>query len=113
MTVAALSFLHDRTTKNARRMFHISLLYLPVFMSGLLLHRLPNDRQESMLPQAIKANEELLVSEAQDVLGDENSSHHMMRARDQTRAQPHPPVAFASVAPFPFLPAPVYVSADL
>ncbi|KAG8653765.1 hypothetical protein MANES_05G061000v8 [Manihot esculenta] len=61
ISASAFSFYRDRTVHKARRMFHASLLYLPVFMSGLLFHRI-------------------------------------------TRA----PVAYASVAPFPFLPAPSY-----
>jgi len=112
MTAAALSFVNDRTTKNARRMFHASLLYLPVFMAGLLLHRLPNGHQESMLAGLSGAEEEQLISDTEGVLGDESRGHHHGQVRDLTRAQARPPVAFASVAPFPFLPAPLYVSPD-
>ncbi|CAK9161644.1 unnamed protein product, partial [Ilex paraguariensis] len=38
-SVLQLSFYLNRTSKNARRMFHASLLYLLVFMFGLLCHR--------------------------------------------------------------------------
>ncbi|CAN0900440.1 Protoheme IX farnesyltransferase, mitochondrial [Linum grandiflorum] len=58
---SAFSFYREPTMEKAKRMFYASLLYLPIFMTGILLHR-------------------------------------------NTR----PPVAYASVAPFPFLPAPSY-----
>ncbi|XP_057510292.1 protoheme IX farnesyltransferase, mitochondrial-like [Actinidia eriantha] len=100
----AFSFYLNRTTKNARRMFHASLLYLPVFMSGLLFHR---------------------VSDNEQLLGEENSGrigHHLSSSVQEIEivnpqkkakhtdvsAQARPPVAYASVAPFPFLPAPTY-----
>ena len=100
----AFSFYLNRTTKNARRMFHASLLYLPVFMSGLLFHR---------------------VSDNEQLLGEENSErigHHLSSSVQEIEivnpqkkakcaevgAQARPPVAYASVAPFPFLPAPTY-----
>ncbi|XP_020244290.1 protoheme IX farnesyltransferase, mitochondrial-like isoform X2 [Asparagus officinalis] len=104
MTAAALSFVQDRSTKNARRMFHASLLYLPVFMAGFLLHRLPK----------VEADEELLVSETQEFISDKThkSSSWRRELKNGDQSQVRPPVAFASVAPFPFLPAPLYVSPD-
>ncbi|KAK8338079.1 hypothetical protein V6Z11_A09G230900 [Gossypium hirsutum] len=45
ISAAAFSFYRDRTTQKARRMFYASLLYLPVFMSGLLFHRLSDNPQ--------------------------------------------------------------------
>ncbi|KAK1262782.1 hypothetical protein QJS04_geneDACA008785 [Acorus gramineus] len=100
MSAGALLFLRDRTTKNAKRMFHASLLYLPVFMSGMLLHRLPNDKLE-----------ELTATDAQ--LQELDSSDRPSRPRkDLNGSRTRPPVAYASVAPFPFLPAPLYVSPD-
>ncbi|KAE8658466.1 Protoheme IX farnesyltransferase [Hibiscus syriacus] len=45
ISAAAFSFYRDRTTLKARRMFYASLLYLPVFMSGLLFHRLSDEQQ--------------------------------------------------------------------
>lgn len=109
MTAAALSFVNDRTAKSARRMFHASLLYLPVFMSGLLLHRLPNCHNESTLAAA---EEEQLISVTRERLGDESRISQSRGMRDLTCSQVRPPVAFASVAPFPFLPAPLYVAPD-
>eukprot|EP00262_Sarcandra_glabra_P005824 TRINITY_DN17697_c0_g2_i1.p1 TRINITY_DN17697_c0_g2~~TRINITY_DN17697_c0_g2_i1.p1 ORF type:complete len:457 (-),score=77.96 TRINITY_DN17697_c0_g2_i1:115-1485(-) len=111
MSAAALSFYHDRTTKNARRMFHASLLYLPVFMSGLLLHRLPNNQQ-----QLKAANSDRLVelpfSDA-SVQQSENRNHQIRERKKDGGEHPRPPVSYASIAPFPFLPAPLYVTPDL
>ncbi|KMZ60829.1 Protoheme IX farnesyltransferase [Zostera marina] len=104
MTAASILFVRERNTKNARRMFHFSLLYLPVFMSGLLLHRIPNSNKDS-LHVAYDDNTATIV---------ENNGEHNDRKRNKiTRVsldEPiRPPVAYASIAPFPFLPAPLYI----
>ncbi|KAI8026041.1 hypothetical protein LOK49_LG02G00963 [Camellia lanceoleosa] len=103
----ALSFYLNRTTKNARRMFHASLLYLPVFMSGMLLHRLPDNQQllgeensEGITVQL--SSSETLVQEIEIANCEKKAKHSGVCAQAQ------PPVAYASVAPFPFLPAPTY-----
>ncbi|CAH9085447.1 unnamed protein product [Cuscuta epithymum] len=87
----ATAFFFNRTTKDARRMFHASLLYLPVFMSGILLHRIGNNNQQVTMKNT-------------------DSELFMDRKREKCSASAHsrPPVAYASVAPFPFLPAPLY-----
>lgn len=56
------------------------------------------------------ADEGLLISDAQETFS--NDSSNGRQARDLICSQPRPPVAFASVAPFPFLPAPLYVAPD-
>ncbi|KAI8025917.1 hypothetical protein LOK49_LG02G00896 [Camellia lanceoleosa] len=103
----AFSFYPNRATKNARRMFHASLLYLPVFMSGMLLHRLPDNPQllgeensEGITKQL--SSSETLVQEI------EIANCEKKAKRSGVRAQAQPPIAYASVAPFPFLPAPTY-----
>ncbi|KAF7154649.1 hypothetical protein RHSIM_Rhsim01G0145300 [Rhododendron simsii] len=105
ITGTALSFYLNRTTKNARIMFHASLLYLPVFMSGLLLHRIPDNQQlvgeeEGGIVENLSSSETL----AQEI--EFNGQKKVKYAGVGTQARP--PVAFASVAPFPFLPAPIY-----
>ncbi|CAI9765108.1 unnamed protein product [Fraxinus pennsylvanica] len=104
----AASFYMNRTAKTARRMFHASLLYLPVFMSGLLVHRL-SDSEQSMPVEKSHKFVELLPSLESGV---DNSEHFPQRKYrcEVVGAQACPPVAYASVAPFPFLPAPAYVS---
>ncbi|ONK73946.1 uncharacterized protein A4U43_C03F1210 [Asparagus officinalis] len=66
--------------------------------TGFLLHRLPK----------IEADEELLVSETQEFISDKThkSSSWRRELKNGDQSQVRPPVAFALVAPFPFLPAP-------
>ncbi|KAK8918657.1 hypothetical protein KSP39_PZI021185 [Platanthera zijinensis] len=90
---AALLFVRDRTVKSARRMFHASLLYLPVFMSGMLLHRLPWNKDVQAIPAEAEAEE------------CEHESGRILPIRS--------PVAYASAAPFPFLPVPIYAPTGL
>ncbi|KAM0935404.1 putative UbiA prenyltransferase family [Dioscorea sansibarensis] len=104
MSVAALFFVRERTTKNARRMFHSSLLYLPVFMSGMLLHRLPNDNiRDLSLP-----NSNIITEEDRDASETEFQNNSYNPQDKQVGESSLPPVAYASIAPFPFLPAPLY-----
>ncbi|XP_038682917.1 protoheme IX farnesyltransferase, mitochondrial-like [Tripterygium wilfordii] len=106
IAASAFSFYRHRTTPNARRMFHASLLYLPVFMSGLLFHR-------------ISDNQQYLTEDSSDTIFELSSSDPTVREDDgnvgwkNTRhsgvgTQARPPVAYASIAPFPFLPVPSY-----
>ncbi|WOL07260.1 protoheme IX farnesyltransferase, mitochondrial [Canna indica] len=107
ISISALLFLLDRTTKSARRMFYGSLIYLPVFMFGLLLHRMhPNEHNEVMMSEPSR-NE--LIAEVER--HESNSSNNQYnKKKDPTQARP--PLAYASIAPFPFLPAPSYVFPD-
>lgn len=76
--------------QKARKMFHASLLFLPVFMSGLLLHRVSNDNQQQLIEEAGLSNE--------------------VKPLRRKKRVAQPPVAYASAAPFPFLPAPSFYS---
>ncbi|XP_022761979.1 protoheme IX farnesyltransferase, mitochondrial-like [Durio zibethinus] len=106
ISAAAFSFYRDRTTQKAKRMFNASLLYLPVFMSGLLFHRLCDDQQ------CLADNPDRIVelsSSSQDVI-DSGEDDQKKKVRHFTAGpQARPPVAYASIAPFPFLPVPSYV----
>ncbi|KAM7256433.1 hypothetical protein ACFE04_012174 [Oxalis oulophora] len=101
-TATAFSFYRDPTIPKSKKMFHASLLYLPVFMFGLLLHRVTNDQQlleeNSERIHERASSLELLEEETENV-----STKKKKKARDFSR---QPPVAYASIAPFPFLPAP-------
>ncbi|XP_057550294.1 protoheme IX farnesyltransferase, mitochondrial isoform X2 [Amaranthus tricolor] len=100
----ALSFYFNRTTKNARRMFLASLLYLPVFMSGLMFHRLYDNWQSYLEDDSATLNIPSL-----EVMQENDSADSEKKEKNRSAAkQVRPPVAFASVAPFPFLPAPSY-----
>lgn len=105
----ATSFYVHRTTETARRMFHASLLYLPVFMSGIMFHRLSDNKEHV----SVKTSEALVgytsTSEA-SVKEFGNSDQEKVKHLNPSGRQRRPPVAFASVAPFPFLPAPTYSS---
>ncbi|XP_075646106.1 protoheme IX farnesyltransferase, mitochondrial [Castanea sativa] len=101
ISAAAFSFYRDRTTQKARRMFHASLLYLPVFMTGLLVHRLPDNEQRIKEDNSVEISSFL---ETKDEECENFNENEVMRSR--VRKQARAPVAYASVAPFPFLPAP-------
>ncbi|KAJ4959382.1 hypothetical protein NE237_026493 [Protea cynaroides] len=111
MSAAAFSFYRERTTKNARRMFHASLLYLPVFMSGMLFHRIAHDKQD-LVETTSGRLVELTSSGAWAQENEKNGSRNKPRRESSVGVQSRPPVAFASVAPFPFLPAPLYAAHD-
>lgn len=82
--------------QKARKMFHASLLFLPVFMSGLLLHRVSNENRQ----QLVEDNE----------AGLSNSASNEVKTQRRKKRVAQPPVAYASAAPFPFLPAPSFYS---
>ncbi|KAE8728059.1 Protoheme IX farnesyltransferase [Hibiscus syriacus] len=106
ISAAAFSFYRDRTTQKARRMFYASLLYLPVFMSGLLFHRLYDD-QQSVVGNPNRIVE--LLSFPEEVTANGKDDRKKKSRYVTASPQGHPPVAYASIAPFPFLPAPSYV----
>ncbi|PWA36517.1 Protohem IX farnesyltransferase [Artemisia annua] len=99
----SVSFLMNRNKETARRMFHASLLYLPVFMSGLMFHRVYNDDHQSLVAENTKDN---MVTSQTTTTHEQGIRNPEKIRRNHSR----PPVAYASVAPFPFLPAPIYAS---
>ncbi|OWM68394.1 protoheme IX farnesyltransferase, mitochondrial isoform X2 [Punica granatum] len=110
ISATAFSFYRDRTMQKARRMFHASLLYLPVFMSGILFHRLSDDQQHLAENNSERFPELLSPSR---MASEENGNGS--EGKNQTRqiaggSRARPPVAYASYAPFPFLPAPSYIA---
>ncbi|KAK3224699.1 hypothetical protein Dsin_004561 [Dipteronia sinensis] len=109
MSAAAFSFYKDRTTQKARKMFHASLLYLPVFMSGLMVHRLTTDNQQCLVEDNTKRIVEL--SSSSETIAEGSGNYKRKSVRHSTVGRHgRPPVAYASVAPFPFLPAPSYAT---
>ncbi|KAK4780970.1 hypothetical protein SAY87_017076 [Trapa incisa] len=106
ISATAFSFYRDRTMQKARKMFYASLLYLPVFMSGILFHRISDDQQHLDVNNSHKFPE-ILSHSGTSV--DDNDDHTEVRTRQINGGpQRRPPVAYASYAPFPFLPAPSY-----
>jgi heme o synthase len=92
-------------------MFHGSLLYLPALMAGLILHRLPNEQKEHN--NTHQTNEIAGVLRGAELWDEEERARQKREdLKHSRRALSRPPVAYASVAPFPFLPVPVYVSPE-
>ncbi|KAF8670778.1 hypothetical protein HU200_050449 [Digitaria exilis] len=106
LTIGALSFMLEPSPKTARRMFYGSLLYLPAFMAGLLLHRQPNEQKVQNMAEKSELDGVLYEADLQD----EERARQKREDKKPPRVQSRPPVAYASVAPFPFLPVPIYES---
>ncbi|XP_070669161.1 protoheme IX farnesyltransferase, mitochondrial-like [Malus domestica] len=102
IAATSFSFYRDRTTHKARKMFHASLLYLPVFMSGIMFHRIV-DNQQSLSEENLESSVELSLS-SQD--GNVKRKSRLRNTSDGSQVRP--PVSYASIAPFPFLPVPSY-----
>lgn len=94
IAATAFSFYRHGTMEKARKMFHASLLFLPVFMSGLLIHRVYDEEKQPVL----------------EVAGLPNSVTDEVKSHRRKKRAAQPPVAYASAAPFPFLPAPSFYS---
>ncbi|KAJ0259220.1 Protoheme IX farnesyltransferase [Hirschfeldia incana] len=94
IAATAFSFYRHGTMEKARKMFHASLLFLPVFMSGLLIHRVYDEDKQPLL----------------EVAGLPNSASGEVKTQRRKKRAAQPPVAYASAAPFPFLPAPSFYS---
>ncbi|KAJ7979157.1 protoheme IX farnesyltransferase, mitochondrial-like [Quillaja saponaria] len=109
ISAAAFSFYRDRTAEKARRMFHASLLYLPVFMSGLLIHR-QSDNEQSIMVEETKSSVDLSACTETLLQKNENINQQNKAKHFTVSSQTRPPVSYASVAPFPFLPAPSYAA---
>lgn len=85
-------------------MFHASLLYLPVFMSGLLVHRVTENEQQLTIENSVK------IVEMSSSLETTEGSQENRKQQSVGGGQRRPPVSYASAAPFPFLPAPSYAT---
>ncbi|RZC93029.1 hypothetical protein C5167_028390 [Papaver somniferum] len=108
MTAGAVMFVRDRTAKNARRMFHGSLLYLPIFVSGMLFHRISENQQT-----LTATTPGLFTNETQAQNGEDDRHIVMRRKGSSIGIQSRAPVAYASIAPFPFLPVLIYADSEL
>ncbi|GLT73722.1 hypothetical protein SLA2020_455600 [Shorea laevis] len=104
ISATAISFYRDRTTQKARKMFYASLLYLPVFMSGLLFHRI-SDNQQLLADGSNVVDEHTSL---ENIVQESEGANRKEGRQSTGGPQARPPVAYASVAPFPFLPAPSY-----
>ncbi|KAI9122902.1 hypothetical protein K1719_005791 [Acacia pycnantha] len=85
-------------------MFHASLIYLPVFMSGLLIYRLSDNQLI-----ADNAAKSLKFSSCVETSVENGENVPRKKKERHMKVTPaRPPVAFFSVAPLPFHPAPLY-----
>lgn len=110
MGVAALLFYFNRNTKNARRLFHASILYLPLLMIGMLFHRFPHTQLDGATTN-LGESDNMAFENAELVDSERRVGRNVWRKYPRDRSS-RPPVAYASAAPFPFLPVPVFSSAD-
>lgn len=94
LATTAAMFYGAPSQKTARLLFRFSLLFLPIFMMGMLVHRLPNDHSVSFA--TIKDHLFKGLSFSEDT-----------RAYDGQEAGNMWPVREFSVAPGPFLPVPL------
>lgn len=78
-------------------------------MSGIMFHRL-SDNQQSLAVENSQTIVDLPSSSEAFVQETGNSDQRKKVKHIAANGQKRPPVAFASVAPFPFLPAPSYAN---
>eukprot|EP00246_Nothoceros_aenigmaticus_P016179 TRINITY_DN7156_c0_g1_i1.p1 TRINITY_DN7156_c0_g1~~TRINITY_DN7156_c0_g1_i1.p1 ORF type:complete len:211 (-),score=24.35 TRINITY_DN7156_c0_g1_i1:445-1077(-) len=102
MGLMATLFYLKPSTQSARRLFFSSLLYLPLYMSSMVIHRLPN-RISSEMDNTKLADEQ----PAGTLTRWQPEARTVEKKNDALRKILHrPPIAFVSVAPFPLLPFP-------
>ncbi len=97
MAITAARFYRNPTNTTAKGLFRASLLYLPVFMVGLIVHRTPDRRQQLAGAQQVEAD--CTADSDAHSSGSDGSGRRPAR-----EAEPvfRPPFA----APFPLLPLP-------
>ncbi|GLJ17005.1 hypothetical protein SUGI_0294190 [Cryptomeria japonica] len=110
MGVTAVLFYLNRNTKNARRLFHASLLYLPILMVGMLFHRLPNSQFDRSTNDLVERERINMAFGSVELPDNEESKDRYKLRKQPISNQLRPPVSYASVAPFPFLPVPTFAS---
>lgn len=103
-TTAAL-FYCKPTADRARKLFRASLLYLPFLMVAMLCHRSPNVKGNVYEGECLTNNSFDRCTTLSEMKEDDPGVHI---GENRPRKLTQPPVAFFSVAPFPFLPAPDY-----
>ena len=97
-TTAAI-FYGTPSQKSARLLFRFSLVFLPVFMMGMMLHRVPNNHTVTFatLKDKLAGGFSFEPREGNDLT-------------EQEKGVLHWPVREFSVAPGPFLPVPLRIS---
>lgn len=101
MGTTAVLFYYKPSADRARKLFRASLLYLPFLLAAMLIHRCPNEQANTNLQQSLRREGLNTGDTLEEIEG---------RKMSNPRKSSRPPVAFFSVAPFPFLPVPDYKS---
>ncbi|GAQ88088.1 Heme A farnesyltransferase [Klebsormidium nitens] len=120
--LSAAAFYRTPSPETARKLFRHSLLYLPLLMGAMFLHRIPNKNAQSHdakqnldVPLSLEASS----SSREDSHEASRKKHcesfvldegRWGRSRQQYDVVGRPPIAFLSAAPFPFLPVPDFAS---
>lgn len=106
MLITSISWYQRRTNAAARLLFRGSLLYLPLFMGGLLFHRVPNtEANREKVAQRLQAPLSWLLPASGD--GSLAVSATSAAALEPTDMRRQPPGYHSiALAPFPFLPCP-------
>lgn len=101
MAITAARFYRNPSNSTARGLFRASLLYLPVFMAGLVIHRTP-ERRLGIAAAAEAESAEADSAHSSTAGSPEERSSDSDRTPQHGRAQRQPPFA----PPFPLLPLP-------
>eukprot|EP00249_Psilotum_nudum_P011364 c23128_g1_i1 orf=20-1630(+) len=112
MIAMAALFYCNPSKERARKLFRGSLLYLPLLMAAMLFHHCPNQKADMLLKDEIRI-EHLKDSDAKCVPTTAVAFEDIVMMDPLKHSSGNlykPPVAFLSVAPFPFLPVPEYSS---
>ena len=95
MAITAARFYRNPSNSSAKGLFRASLLYLPVFMTGLMIHRTPERRLGASATAAEAAGQSGANSAAAD-------EEHTADSTERSRGEGRPGFA----PPFPLLPLP-------
>ena len=93
LATTAAVFYQKPSQRAARMLFRFSILFLPVFMAGLVLHRVPNTHAVTFASLREKLSRGFSLSD-REVSGQEDGSQW--------------PLQEISAVPLPFLPVPLH-----
>ena len=93
LATTAAVFYQKPSQRSARMLFRFSILFLPVFMAGLVLHRVPNTHAVTFASLREKLSKGFSLSDG-EVVEQQNASHWPMQE--------------ISAVPLPFLPVPLH-----
>ena len=112
MSVASVAFLSNAgSEKAARTLFRASLMYLPVFMAAMALHRLPqsshSSQNEIMADSGLHAGVQHETSMSEQTAPFKTVHDHPTRLNEDREIPISAAMPYVLAAPFPFLPLPM------